>query len=63
MGILEACMVLFAFVPILYTLSENITSIPIFGEVEHSLVWVAIVTALAARSAGAYRQSLAWYRV
>lgn len=45
-GILEACMVLFAFVPILYTLSENITSIPVFGEVEHSLVWVAIVTAL-----------------
>ena len=41
-GMLEAILVLAAFVPILWTLSEQITGIDIPG----SLVWVALVTAI-----------------
>jgi peptide/bleomycin uptake transporter len=38
---------LFAFLPILWTLSEKITGLPWIGAVSHSLVLVAIVFALA----------------
>ena len=45
-GLLESVLMLIAFTPILYTLSQSVTVLPIFGEVEHSLVWVALLTAL-----------------
>ena len=39
-------MTLVAFLPILWGLSKQITMLPFFGEVNHALVWVAIVSAL-----------------
>ena len=39
-------MTLIAFTPILWGLSKSITVLPWFGEVEHALVWVAILSAL-----------------
>ena len=39
-------MTLIAFTPILWGLSKSITVLPWIGEVEHALVWVAIVSAL-----------------
>lgn len=45
-GMLEAVMILFAFLPILHTLSQQITELPFFGKVDGSLVWVAVLTAL-----------------
>ena len=39
-------MTLVAFLPILWGLSKQITMLPFFGEVNHALVWVAIVWAL-----------------
>ena len=44
--LLRSIMTLIAFLPILYTLSEKVTGLPWFGEVAHSMVWVAIITAL-----------------
>ena len=44
---MRSVMTLFAFLPILWTLSEKITELPWIGPVSHSLVWVAIVFALA----------------
>jgi peptide/bleomycin uptake transporter len=44
---MRSVMTLFAFLPILWTLSEKITALPWIGPVSHSLVWVAIVFALA----------------
>ena len=44
---MRSVMTLFAFLPILWTLSEKITALPWIGAVSHSLVWVAIVFALA----------------
>lgn len=44
---MRSVMTLFAFLPILWTLSEKITELPWIGTVGHSLVWVAIVFALA----------------
>jgi peptide/bleomycin uptake transporter len=44
---MRSVMTLFAFLPILWTLSEKITEVPWIGPVSHSLVWVAIVFALA----------------
>jgi peptide/bleomycin uptake transporter len=44
---MRSVMTLFAFLPILWTLSEKITELPWIGPVPHSLVWVAIVFALA----------------
>lgn len=38
-------MTLIVFLPLLYDLSQNITELPIFGEVSGSLVWVALVSA------------------
>ena len=39
-------MTLVAFLPILYGLSKQVSSLPWLGEVDHALVWVAIVSAL-----------------
>ena len=44
--LLRSLMTLIAFLPILYTLSQKVTELPWFVEVAHSMVWVAIVTAL-----------------
>lgn len=44
--LLRSLMTLVAFLPILYTLSEKVTELPWFGQVDHSMVWVAIITAL-----------------
>jgi peptide/bleomycin uptake transporter len=44
---MRSVMTLFAFLPILWTLSEKISELPWIGPVSHSLVWVAIVFAAA----------------
>ena len=44
--LLRSIMTLVAFLPILYTLSEKVTELPWFGQVNHSMVWVAVITAL-----------------
>ena len=44
--LLRSLMTLIAFLPILWGLSKQITMLPFFGEVNHALVWVAIITAL-----------------
>ena len=44
---MRSLMTLFAFLPILWTLSAKVTELPWIGHVEHSLVWVAILFALA----------------
>jgi peptide/bleomycin uptake transporter len=43
---MRSLMVLFAFLPILATLSAKVTELPIFGPVHYALVWVAIAFAL-----------------
>jgi len=45
-GFLDSLMTLIAFTPILWVLSKQITYLPIIGEVNHALVWVAILAAL-----------------
>ena len=45
-GLLEAVLMLVAFLPILYGLSKNVTELPFFGAVDHALIWVSLVTAL-----------------
>ena len=45
-GLLESLMTLIAFVPILWVLSKQISILPWIGEVNHALVWVAILSAL-----------------
>lgn len=45
-GLLESMMMLFAFLPLLYGLSEGINFIPGFGEVSRALIWVVGVTAV-----------------
>ena len=44
---MRSVMTLLAFLPILWTLSEKVTSLPWIGPVSHSLVWVSIIFALA----------------
>lgn len=44
---MRSVMTLIAFLPILWGLSEKVTTLPWIGPVSHSLVWVAIVFALA----------------
>ena len=44
---MRSVMTLFAFLPILWTLSEQVSELPWIGRVSHSLIWVAIVFALA----------------
>lgn len=43
---LESIMILVAFIPILMGLSTQITELPFIGQVDHSLVWIAVLTAL-----------------
>lgn len=43
---MRSLMTLFAFLPILWTLSENITELPWIGSVDRSLVYLAIISAL-----------------
>jgi peptide/bleomycin uptake transporter len=45
-GLLDSIMTLVAFVPLLWGLSKQITALPWIGEVNHGLVWVAILAAL-----------------
>jgi len=45
-GLLDSVMTLFAFVPILWGLSKQITELPWIGPINHGLVWVAILAAL-----------------
>ena len=45
-SIIDAVMTLIAFTPILWGLSKSITVLPWIGEVDHALVWVAIISAL-----------------
>ena len=45
-GFLDSLMTLVAFTPILWTLSKQITYLPVVGEVNHALVWVAVLAAL-----------------
>ncbi len=43
---MRSVMVLVAFLPILWVLSENVTELPWIGPVEHSLIFLAILSAL-----------------
>jgi len=43
---MRSVMTLGAFLPILWTLSEKVTELPWVGPVSHSMVWVAILSAL-----------------
>ena len=45
-GLLDSLMTLIAFTPILWGLSKQIDVLPWIGEVDHALVWVAIISAL-----------------
>jgi len=42
---LRSVMILVAFLPILWRLSENVTELPWIGKVDHSLVYLAIISA------------------
>ena len=44
--LLRSLMTLIAFTPILWGLSKSITVLPWIGQVDHALVWVAIISAL-----------------
>ncbi|MBO6755920.1 MAG: putative transporter [Roseibium sp.] len=44
---MRAILVLIAFLPLLWDLSSNVTELPWIGEVSHSLVYVAIISAAA----------------
>ena len=45
-NMMESLMTLFAFLPILWELSKKVSEVPLLGEVEHALVYVAILFAL-----------------
>ena len=45
-GLLDSLMTLAAFTPILWELSKQINVLPWIGEVNHALVWVAIISAI-----------------
>lgn len=45
-NMLDSIMTLFAFLPILWVLSEKIGEVPYFGAVDHALVYVAVLFAL-----------------
>lgn len=42
----RSMMTLIAFLPLLYTLSQNVTELPFFGKVDGAMVYVAIMSAL-----------------
>lgn len=43
---IRAVMTLIAFLPILWELSKHVKEVPVFGEVSHSLVYVALISAI-----------------
>ena len=45
-ALVESILTLFAFVPVLYVLSENVKELPIIGEIDHGLVWVVLTTSV-----------------
>ncbi len=45
-GLVESVMMLIAFLPILMGLSGVVKTVPLIGEVAHSLIWVALLTSL-----------------
>ena len=45
-SLLDSVMTLFAFLPILWELSKKITEVPLLGQVDHALVYIAILFAL-----------------
>ncbi|MBC5767442.1 peptide antibiotic transporter SbmA [Ramlibacter albus] len=45
-SLMSSVMTLFAFLPILWGLSEKVTGLPIIGNVPHALVWLAILWAV-----------------
>jgi peptide/bleomycin uptake transporter len=45
-NMIDSIMTLIAFLPILWTLSNKVSEVPVFGQVEHALVYVAILFAL-----------------
>jgi peptide/bleomycin uptake transporter len=45
-GLIEAILKIVAFLPLLHVLSKQITEVPFFGQVDNSMVWLAIITAL-----------------
>ncbi len=44
---MRSVMTLIAFLPLLWSLSEHVTELPWLGAIDHSLVWLAIVSAAA----------------
>lgn len=44
--LIKSVMVLIAFLPLLFKISEKVPVLPIVGEIKHSLVWAAIVWAV-----------------
>ncbi len=46
-NMMDSLMTLFAFLPILWNLSKKVSEVPLFGQVDHALVYVAILFALA----------------
>ena len=58
-GLLDSIMTLIAFTPILWGLSKQIDVLPWIGEVDHALVWVALITALG----GTLILVSTWYQV
>ncbi|MDH0717557.1 peptide antibiotic transporter SbmA [Acinetobacter junii] len=45
--LIKSVMVLIAFLPLLFQISQKVPVLPIVGEIEHSLVWAAVVRAIA----------------
>ncbi|MFC0336947.1 peptide/bleomycin uptake transporter [Kushneria avicenniae] len=45
-NLLKALMTLIAFMPILYSMSQDITELPIIGHVPNALVWAAVIWSL-----------------
>ncbi|MCR4530011.1 peptide antibiotic transporter SbmA [Acinetobacter venetianus] len=44
--LIKSVMVLIAFLPLLFQISQKVPVLPIVGEIEHSLVWAAVVWAI-----------------
>jgi peptide/bleomycin uptake transporter len=44
--LIKSVMVLIAFLPLLFQISEKVPVLPVVGEIKHSLVWAAIVWAI-----------------
>ncbi len=45
--LIKSVMVLIAFLPLLFQISQKVPVLPIVGEIDHSLVWAAVVWAIA----------------